>query len=61
MTGTAAAAPHRFHPQRPECSPLVPVPPPSDFGGAIAPAGTLGYASGLGFTWGAGVIEWGIA
>lgn len=39
----------------PPGEPSIPVPPPSDFGGAIAPSGTLGYATGLGFTWGAGV------
>ena len=38
----------------PPGEPSTPVPPPSDFGGSIAPAGTFGYATGLGVTWGAG-------
>lgn len=39
----------------PPGEPAVPVPPPSDHGGALAPSGAVGYASGLGFTWGFGV------
>lgn len=39
----------------PPGEPSEPVPPPADYGGGLTPSGTIGYATGLGFTWGLGV------